>query len=253
MLHKQTWPHLLDNEENELQIVPQSLKSMERHAWCPTYFQKQIQPPSSKLLQKVAICAGKDRAHWRDKDRKALLLDGNSFDKSGHPLVQRKDGCIMGILYLCPLMEINRHSWPERCLLEVNTLNILMIYSFLIFWWLNPGLPCLHMPQSPADGMHVHYPLCILGRARCSSVPRSSSGCNIQLQPVRSKLSCCADRSGDLLSSQSLTKALQALQCFYLAIKMPLQLTCPTHRHFGQSSVNAEVLQPSRYHRRWGR
>lgn len=127
MLHKQTWPHLLDNEENELQIVPQSIQSMERHAWCPTYFQKQIQPPSSKLLQKVAICAGKDRAHWRDKDQKVLLLDDNSLDKFGHPLVRRKDGCIMSILCLCPLMEINRHSWPERCLLEVNTLNILMI------------------------------------------------------------------------------------------------------------------------------
>lgn len=86
---------------------------MERHASCSTYFQKQIQPPSSKLLRKVAIRAGKDRAHWRDKDQKAMLLGGNSFDKLGHPSVRRKDGCVMGILCLCPLMEINRHSQPE--------------------------------------------------------------------------------------------------------------------------------------------
>lgn len=98
-----------------------------------------------------------------------------------------KECCNRGFQSLCPLTEIKRHRLPERCLLEVNTFNILIIFipHFLMAKsWL--ALPSYAVVSSRWDA-YVHSPLCILGRARCStalSVLRSPSGNNTQLHPM---------------------------------------------------------------------
>lgn len=100
---------------------------------------------------------------------------------------RRKERCDRGFRSLCPFTEINRHRLPERCLLEVNTLNILIIFIPHLLTaksWL--ALPSYAVVSSRWDA-YVHSPPCILGRTRCSaalSVPSSPSGSNTQLRPM---------------------------------------------------------------------
>lgn len=145
----------------KLQVRPQSAKSREEHPRGATYFQKdksnpqvrrcpclllksqtkekmsnsaqQPRGPSSKLLRKVCATAGagEDGARWREKYWKATSLGGNLRDKFSHLFGhyrRRKERCDRGFRSLCPFTEINRHRLPERRLLEVNTLNILIIF-----------------------------------------------------------------------------------------------------------------------------
>lgn len=144
--------------------------------------------PSFKLLQNACVTAG--RGKDRDRYWKAPQLGGNSFDKFGCSLVRMKDRCVTGFLHLCPLTEINRHNLSKRCLLEVNALNILIIFipHFLMAKsWL--ALPSYRVDPSRWDA-YVHSSPRNLGRARCSAAliaPGSPSGCNTQLHPTAPK------------------------------------------------------------------
>lgn len=129
-----------------------------------------------------------------------------------------------------------------------------LLNLFLIFWWLNPGLPCLHMLQCQADGMHI----CIRHHvfwagpdvAQHWVFPGHPVGTTLSCTPwlPRSKLSFWGARSEDLPSSQCLAEALEELQCFHPAgRKTSVRLTCPTQRHFALHPANTEVLQPPNF------
>lgn len=103
------------------------------------------------------------------------------------PYRRMEECCDKAFRSLCPLTEINRHCVPERCLLEVNTLNILIIFipHFLTAksWFALP--PCA-VVASRWDA-YVHSPLCVLGRARCSTAltaPGSPSGNRTHSHPM---------------------------------------------------------------------
>lgn len=243
----------------------------EKHPWSCTYFQKaksnpcircylranegenksnsaqQPRGPLAELLWKVCPTAGtgKDRAHRRqtcslvaacDKFHCPLcplLQNGVLWEVFAHLLEQIGIACLRGVFW--------------RLIHSTSLLNL-----FLIFWWLNPGLPCLPMPCSVKQ-MGCTYVVATMyfGQGQmqhsveCSQVTRWEQHSAAPRGPREASSALVGARSEDLPSSQCLAEALEELQCFHPAgRKTSLRLTCPTQRHFALHPANAEVLQP---------
>lgn len=124
---------------------------------------QQPQGPSSELPRKVCTTAstGKDRLHWRDRRYWEVVTHLISLATRYIHYHKMKECCNQGFPRLCPLTEINRHLLPERCLLEVNTLNILIIFILHVLMaksWL--ALPSYAVVSSRWEA-YVHSTPCI--------------------------------------------------------------------------------------------
>lgn len=189
----------------------------EKHPWGRTYFQKtkssphvrcslranegenksnsaqQPWGPSAELLWKFCTTAGtgKDRAHRRETCSLVAACDkfgcplcplqqnGVLWEVFAHLLEQIGIACLRGIFWRL----IHSTSW----------LNL-----FLIFWWLNPGLPCLHMPCSVKQmGCTYVFATMYFGQGQmqhsieCSQVTRWEQHSAAPPWSQRSKLSSC--------------------------------------------------------------